>query len=302
MARRLIQLHIEHVAGVDRPANKRRFLVIKSEQIEKLSIKREGEKYCIYDGDKKIGSYDDEEAAKRAMANMKSEKGQTMLTHNQITKITDPDTQVAVLKQRDELIEAQTKQKELEQQTEELSQEVEKLKANPKPAGDGDPEEEEFWKGIPAVVRNRYEQEKKKGEEAEKAAKEHEDRNETAEWVGKLQKVSYVPILPERFAPIMKTIAQACPKEAKEVENVFVACHEIIAKGAIIFKEIGAGGNGGDATDVVSRVEAMASEVMKRDKVDKGTAIQTVFREHPEWYGAYRKQSTIGVGNSNVNS
>jgi hypothetical protein len=293
MAKRLIQLHIEHVAGVDRPANKRKFLVIKSEQIEKLSVVKEGDKYCVYDGDKKIGSYATEEAARAAMANMKSEKGATMLTQEQIVRIAEKDTQVAVLKQREELIESQNKVKSLEE-------EIEKLKAAHPPA-EANPDEEEFWKGVPAVVRNRYESEKKRGEEAQKAAKEQKDRNETAEWVGKLAKVSYVPIIAERFAPIMKAIAETHPKEAKEVEGVFVACHEIIGKGAIIFKEIGMGGSSeGDATDIVSRVQLMAKEIEKRDKVSNDTAIQRVFAEHPEWYSPYRKRSTVGVGTVNA--
>lgn len=295
MARRLIQLHIEHVAGVDRPANKRKFLVIKSEKtepVEKLSVKPENGKFCVYDGDKKIGSYDTEEAARAAMTNMKSEKGATMLTKEQIKKITDTEVAEAVLQQQEELVDAAAKVKE-------LTAEVEKMKANPPEKKTDDPDEEEFWKGVPAVVRNRYDTVKKKAEAAEKVAKDEKDRSDTVEWIGKLKKYSYVPILPERFAPIMKAVAQACPKEAKEIEEVFNTCHEIIGKGTIIFKEVGeAGFRNGDASDIVARVNARASEIAKRDSVDQATAIQRVFSEYPEWYGPYRKQSTIGVGNT----
>jgi hypothetical protein len=291
MAKRLIQLQIEHVAGVDRPANKRKFLVIKSEKIEKLSVKAEDGKFCVYDGDKKIGTYESEDAARAAMANMKSEKGATMLTKEQIKKITDGEIAVLVIEQGEELVESLAKVKTLEE-------EIVKLKAAPPKETTEDPDEEEFWKGVPAIVRNRYENVKKKADDAEKQAKDERDRNDTAEWVVKLQKYTYVPILPERFAPIMKTIAQACPKEAKEIEEVFHTCHEIIGKGTIIFKEVGENGlRGGDATDVVARVNARASEISKRDNVDQGTAIQRVFAEHPDWYGVYRKSSTIGVGN-----
>lgn len=279
MAKRLIQLHIEHVAGVDRPANKRKFLVIKSEVEKKISIVEEDGKYCLYDGDKKMGTYATREAAMAAMN--KSEKGALMLTKAQLAKITDEETQKAVLDQQEKI-------GELEKTVDDQTKEIEKLKAAAPPPDN--PDEEAFWKGVSPIVRSRYEAQKKKAEEADSRAKEEKSARDTSAWVEKLKQHTYLPILPDRFAPVMKNVAEACPKEAAEIERVFGAAQEIIAKGAIMFKEIG-GNNHGDATSVVARVESMAGEVMKRDNISKADAIALVMREHPDWYQPYRRET-----------
>lgn len=77
MARKIIDLKIEHVAGVDRPANKKSFLVIKQEKTEPIDksvwiesteryrVTDEDGKFCVYGGDdgRKMGEFDSRKEA-----------------------------------------------------------------------------------------------------------------------------------------------------------------------------------------------------------------------------------------------
>jgi hypothetical protein len=75
MPKRLISLRIEHIAGVDKPANKRKFLIVKSEK---------------------------ESEDKGAVV---------MLTKEQIAKIGDKDAMEAVIKQQEEMLDLEKKVK-----------------------------------------------------------------------------------------------------------------------------------------------------------------------------------------------
>lgn len=79
MAKRLVSLKIEHIAGVDRPANKRRFVVVKNE---------------------------------KTLPRGKNKEGVVMLTKEQIVSLEDEELQNAVLEQQEELLDAQNKLKE----------------------------------------------------------------------------------------------------------------------------------------------------------------------------------------------
>jgi cell division septum initiation protein DivIVA len=82
MPTKLVNLKIKHVAGVDRPANKRRFLIVKQEKEEPPT----------------------------------EPKGPTMLTKEQIAKIKDKDALEAVMAQQEEMLELEKKVKGLEEQ------------------------------------------------------------------------------------------------------------------------------------------------------------------------------------------
>src|SRR4030095_4571331 len=82
MPTKLVNLKIKHVAGVDRPANKRRFLIVKQEKEEPTEP-----------------------------------KGPTMLTKEQIAKIKDNDALEAVMAQQEEMLELEKKVKALEERT-----------------------------------------------------------------------------------------------------------------------------------------------------------------------------------------
>jgi hypothetical protein len=288
MATKLINLKIEHVAGVDRPANKRKFLIVKSQIEKQLHIVKEGEKYCVYDGEKKVGSYDSREAAQAAM-NMK--KGATMLTAQQIAAIKDKDAQEAAVKQQEEYVELEKKNKALED-------EVATLKGRP-PAKDDD---ESIWKGVPPAIRHRFESMQKERDDSIKKAKEEKDERENAHWAQKCQGFKYLQITPQHFGRVMKSVAEKCDQgEADEIMRVLGLAEQAIDKG-VLFAELGknhGSSSRGDASNIVDRVNHLAADYQKMDvKLTKDQAISKVFTDHPDWYGPYRQASTIGVSAS----
>lgn len=286
MARRLIQLKIEHVAGVDRPANKRRFLIIKSE-VSKAYIKEEDGKFCIYDDGEKIGTYDTREAAQAAM---RTKKGANMLTKEQIAKITDKDIQEAVMTQLEEMTALEKKVKELEEK-------VTKGKDDHKKDDD-----EELWKGVSPAIRNRFEAMAKERDKFAELAKGEKDAREVTNWTQKVASFKYIQITPEHFGKVMKAVAENAEDEAHEIIRVLQSADDLIGKGNL-FAEFGKRGdskNGkSDATNIVARVEAMADDFQKMDqKISRPDAIQKVFTQHPEWYALYRKQEQIAAQGS----
>jgi hypothetical protein len=286
---KLVNLSIHEISGVTSPANKRKLLIIKSakqENIEK-SIKKEGDKFCLYDADgKKIGTFDTEAEAKAAQ--MKMNKGATsMLTKEQIAKIGDAELQEAVLAQIEELLAANAKVKELETAKSEGPKSSEDLR------------KEEAWKHVPAAIRNKYEAMEKQVEETNRLASLEKEARETDNWITKLRDFPYLQITPIHFGKVMQKVAASAPTEADEVFRILEKANDLVAKGAI-FSEIGKSTNGrtpvGDATNVTARVEAMAEDLMQMDpKLNKGEAIVKALEKKPEWYGPYRREQ-IRVG------
>jgi hypothetical protein len=75
MPNKLVDLCIREVSSVDRPANKRTWLVVKAAQPEEVSkamkVVAEGGKFCLYNGDKKMGTFDTKPEAQAAMTSAK---------------------------------------------------------------------------------------------------------------------------------------------------------------------------------------------------------------------------------------
>jgi hypothetical protein len=247
MPTKLVNLKIKHVAGVDRPANKRRFLIVKQEkEIEP--------------------------------------KGATMLTSEQIAKMKDKDLQEAVVAQQEEMLGLEKKIKSLEDQI-----------ATGTVTKD---DEAEIWKGVPPVIRNRFEAMKNEREQMEAKTKREKDEWETSAWVQKSAKFKYLQITPEHFGKVMKRIADHATAEADEIMRILSAADGLIEKGTV-FMEYGrtrndAGTGGADATNIVARVQSLAQDYRHLDnKLTDSAAIEKVFKDHPEWYPVYKKHSQI---------
>lgn len=285
MASKLVNLSITEISGVTSPANKRKLLIIKSakEDIEK-TIRKEGDKYCLYDAEgKKIGTFDTEEDAKAAQMKMTT-KGATMLTKEEIAKIGDEKIQQAVLAQIEELLEANKKVKELEEQ----------VAKGEGPKSSEDLRKEEAWKHVPAAIRNRYEAMEKQVEETNRLAAIEKEARETDNWITKLREFPYLQITPQHFGKVMQKVAASAPLEADEVFRVLEKANSLVGKGAI-FSEIGKSSNGrtaiGDATNMTARVDALAEDLMQMDpKLTKAEAITKALEKNPGWYSAYRRE------------
>lgn len=288
MPTKLVNLSIKHIAGVDRPANKRQFLIIKKEKqepVEKLSVKKEGDKYCVYDGDKKLGSFDSESDARSKIKSMM--KGATMLTPEQIAKIADKELQEAIVKQQEEFL-------ELEKSVKAKDEEIATLKSAPPPKDD-----EEIWKGVPPAIRNRMEAMKKERDEMAETAKREKEERENEHWINKSKEFKYLQVAPEHFGKVLRAINSDHPTEAAEIVRILGVADGLIEKGAI-FAEFGKNNTNGsrvaDATNVTARVEALAKDYMMLDKdLSESAAIAKVFREHPDWHAPYRREAAIKV-------
>lgn len=268
MPTKLINLKIKHVAGVDRPANRRRFLVVKTEKEE--PEKEEPEKK----------EPDKEEPEQE------EPKEPPMLTKEQIAKIKDKDLQEAVMAQLEEMAELEKKVKDLEAKT----------AAPPKE------DDEEIWKGVPPAIRNRFDAIQRDRDEMEKKAKGEKDEREVQEWTQKVSKLKYVQAVPQHFGKVMKKVAENAPEEADEVLRILQHADDLIDKGAI-FNEIGRTRKNhtevGDATNVVARVLALAGDYQQVDqKLSKAAAIEKVFKNKPDWYVPYKRETQIGGGNA----
>lgn len=291
MPTKLVNLSIKHIAGVDRPANKRQFLIIKKEKqekqepVEKLSVKKEGDKYCVYDGDKKLGSFDSESDARAKIKSMM--KGATMLTPEQIAKIADKELQEAIVKQQEELL-------ELEKSVKAKDEEIATLKSAPPPKDD-----EEIWKGVPPAIRNRMEAMKKERDEMAETAKREKEERENEHWINKSKEFKYLQVAPEHFGKVLRAINSDHPTEAAEIVRILGVADGLIEKGSL-FAEFGKNNTNGskvaDATNVTARVEALAKDYMTLDKdLSESAAIAKVFREHPDWHAPYRREAAIKV-------
>jgi len=290
MPKKLVQLKVNHIAGVDSPANKRKFLIVKretSEEIEKLSVKKEDGKFCVYDGDKKMGEFDSMQAAQAAMMRMGKKEGGTMLTKEQLAKIADKELQEAVMTQMEELNTATAKNKE-------LTAELEKVKAAPPPESP----DEEMWKGVSPAIRMRYEAMQKENKEMSKKVEEEKDEREAQVWIGKVKAFRYIPhIVPDTFGRMMGAMAKHCPKEVGELFKILTSADEVIHKGDL-FRELGRNGDNklGDATDITARVQALSEDMMKRDnKLSLADAQAKIFKDNPEWYAAWRQSERVKI-------
>jgi hypothetical protein len=249
MPTKLVNLKIKHVAGVDRPANKRRFLIVKQEKEEPTEP-----------------------------------KGPIMLTKEQIAKIKDKDAQEAVVAQQEEMLALEKKVKSLEDQI--------------ATGGVAKDDEAEIWKGVPPVIRNRFEAMKQEREQMEAKTKREKDEWETSAWVQKSAKFKYLQITPEHFGKVMKRVAESATAEADEIMRILSAADGLIEKGTV-FMEYGrtrsdANGTGADATNIVARVQSLAQDYRHLDKnLTDPAAIEKVFKDHPEWYPVYKKHSQI---------
>src|SRR4030095_3464476 len=248
MPTKLVNLKIKHVAGVDRPANKRRFLIVKQEKEEPTEP-----------------------------------KGPTMLTKEQIAKIKDKDALEAVMAQQEEMLELEKKVKALEERT----------------TGDDKKEDDAIWKGIPPAVRNRFDAMQKERDEMQATAKREEDEREIGGGGQKGAKFKSLQIPPEHFGKVMKKAAESAGTEADEIMRILSAADGLIEKGSV-FMEYGRtrsdsnGTSPGDATNIVARVQSLAQDYRHLDKnLSESSAVEKVFKDHPEWYPVYKKHSQI---------
>lgn len=131
----------------------------------------------------------------------------------------------------------------------------------------------------------------KKAEELEKVLKEERDKQARKEYIQKaVTEFASLPVKPEEFGLILKGLAEKAPDEYAKLEGVLKAANEAIQKGAL-YAEIGRSGGlaGGSA---MAKIEAAANSLVQKDaNMTKEQAIAKALEMHPELYTEYLQET-----------
>lgn len=128
---------------------------------------------------------------------------------------------------------------------------------------------------------------KKRADEAVKKAQEIEDKAKQAEFIAKAEKeMGFLPIVPSKLGPILKSIAENLPDIYPEIEGLLKQVSKI-SEQSKLFKAVGS-----DARDVSAwnAIEAKAQEIIAKENITKEQAIAKVLRQNPELYEVYRRE------------
>lgn len=112
------------------------------------------------------------------------------------------------------------------------------------------------------------------------------DTSDTAIYVAKAAAFKALPQKPDEFGPVLLRVARnkATPEDVIAIETLLKGANSIIEEGGI-FKQVGSDQGGSSvATD---RIDVLAKEIAKSDKVTYETAYAKVLELHPELYKQY---------------
>lgn len=142
---------------------------------------------------------------------------------------------------------------------------------------------EALWKEHEAAV--------KKAEELEKVLKEERDKQLRKEFVQKAAtEFANLPTKPEEFGLVLKELAEKAPEEYAKLEGVLKAADEAIRKSAL-FSEIGCSGGFGGGT-AMTKIEAAANSLVQKDaNMTREQAIAKALEVHPELYTEYLQET-----------
>lgn len=133
----------------------------------------------------------------------------------------------------------------------------------PKPTS----EEEEMAKALEAMpepIRKRFLENERVAKEAQELAKSEHDRRVEAEYVAKARDAyGNLSVKPEDFGPVLKTLHEANPDQAKEVERVLSSANEALRL-STIFKEFGSSSHEGADDSPYGQLQAMAKQLMEK--------------------------------------
>lgn len=151
------------------------------------------------------------------------------------------------------------------------------------------PAVEALWKENEAIT--------KRAIEAEKVAKEERDKRVLKEYVEKA--AAELADLPgakaEDFGAVLKGIEEKDPALYAKLYPVLKASSEAIAKGQL-FAELGRGGGAPVAGSATEKVMQLVAGIVQKDaKATSAEAMGKVMLEHPELYEQYKKETTVKV-------
>lgn len=156
------------------------------------------------------------------------------------------------------------------------------------------------FSGVPEDVRPMVEalwkehlEEVKKREELERVLKEERDKQATKEFIQKAEtEFGNLPTDPKEFGPVLKELASKAPEEYKKLEGVLKAANEVIEKGAL-FAEFGRSAQTG-GNSALDKLNAKAEEIRKADpKLSRQQAFARAVDENPDLYLQYRREEVM---------
>ncbi len=137
---------------------------------------------------------------------------------------------------------------------------------------------EALWKEQETAVR--------KAEELEKVLKAERDERLRKEYVAKAAEYKHLAVKPEEFGLVLKAIADKAPEELAKLEAVLKAADEALGQSAL-FAEVGRGGEGAGGS-AWAKIEKAAGEIVQQDgKLTREQAVARVLDQHPELYEEY---------------
>lgn len=130
----------------------------------------------------------------------------------------------------------------------------------------------------------------KKSNELEKILKEEREKRLIKEFIAKASEFKKLPINAEEFGLVMKEFSERAPEAYEKLESILKATDKAIEDGNL-FKSMGTDQTPED--NIMSKVEKAASEKMKaNDKLTKEQAITEVLKENPELYEKYESEKS----------
>ena len=119
----------------------------------------------------------------------------------------------------------------------------------------------------------------------EKQLQEEKDQRLVKQFVEKAQGFVNLPIKADEIGPVFKAIAEKAPKEFEQVDSLLKAVDEALGQSKL-FKEIGSSHQG--ASNAWDKVEQMATQIVQKDEsITKEQAITRVLEQNPDLYSEY---------------
>lgn len=127
----------------------------------------------------------------------------------------------------------------------------------------------------------------KKAETLEEALRKERDERRSREFIEKAKGYDRLPVKPEELAELLKSLADKAPEQFEQIEKLFSTVNEQIAESGL-FDEIGSSGSNSTGGGAWAKIEAAAmGEVQKNAGITKADAVAKVLKEHPDLYNEY---------------
>lgn len=211
----------------------------------------------------------------------------SMLTKEQIAKISDPAIRKAAEEQMEELTALKSEVETLKAEREKSAKAIEELQ---KKADETDPEA--IWKGTNPQLRKMFE-----AQSAELA--EQKRVNKRATYVAKAGRLGHVPQVgtDDEWVALLEKIDESLPREVVEkLDAIFASVSELMKSGRL---SVVKGSDSSAPASVIEKINARAHEIAKSEGVTSYKVADyygKVFAERPEWHEEYNQSANIRVG------